>query len=227
VKLRIGVILVTLLAVSVVVMGVGYAGCGDGRGAGRGGLFGQLSEDQREAIHAKVGEMKDAGASREEIRDAVHEMLESWGIEVPEHPGRGRGEESRGERRHHPPFSDQLSEDQREAIHAMVKEMRGAGSSREEIRIAVRAMLTGWGVEVPERQGRGEHRGHRGEIFKQLTEEQRKAVHDRVREMRDADATPEEIHAAVREMLEGFGIELPEGENTRSATWGEIKSSYR
>jgi hypothetical protein len=120
----------------------------------------------------------------------------------------------------------------------MVKGMREAGATREEIRDAVHEKLTGWGIEIPEHPGRGECRGHRGEIFKQLTEEQRRAVHDLVREMREAEATREEVRAAVREMLESFGIELPdgeegasaldalEGENTESATWGEIKGTY-
>ena len=72
-----------------------------------------------------------------------------------------------------------------------------------------------------------------------MSEEQRKAVHDKVREMREAGTSREEIHAAIREMLEGFGIELPEsgagetspetlrGEDEESATWGEIKGSFK
>jgi Spy/CpxP family protein refolding chaperone len=237
-------ILVTLLAVTALAVTAGYAGRGDGQGRGQGhghgGLFDQLTEEQRDAIHEKVEEMREAGATREEIRSAVHEMLEGWGIEVPEHPGRGRGQgcEGEGEHRHHPPFHDQLSEEQIDELHGMVTEMREAGATREEIRAAVHEKLTGWGIEVPEHPGCGERRGHRGEIFKQLTEEQRKAIHDMVREMREAEATREEIRAAVREMLESFGVEIPEseegasaldafeGENTESATWGEIKGTY-
>jgi DNA-binding transcriptional regulator YhcF (GntR family) len=244
VKSRFGLILVTLLAVTVIAVAMGYAGrgegCGDGQGKGHGrghaGLFGQLTEEHREAIHEKIEEMREAGASREEIHAAVGEMMGSWGIEMPERPGR-EGRECDGEHRHRPPFLDQLSEEQAEALRAMVDEMKEAGASREEIRTAVHEMLEGWGIEIPE--GRGEHRGRRGEIFKQLTEEQRAAIRVKVEEMRKAEATREEIHAAIREMLEGFGIELPEGgegaaalealegENVESATWGKIKGEFK
>jgi hypothetical protein len=36
--------------------------------------------------------MREAGASREEVRDAVHALLESWGIEPPEKCGGEDGE---------------------------------------------------------------------------------------------------------------------------------------
>jgi hypothetical protein len=39
----------------------------------------ELTEDQRAAVQAKVEELKSAGASREEIREAVGEMFASWG----------------------------------------------------------------------------------------------------------------------------------------------------
>ncbi len=243
-KSRFGVILVTLLAVAVIAVAMGYAGPGEGCGGGQGnghgrghaGPLSQLTEEQKEAIHERMAEMREAGASREEIHAAVREMMGSWGIEPAERPGR-EGREGAGERRHHPPFLDQLSKEQADALHARVGEMREAGASREEIRAAVHEMLTGWGVEIPE--GRGEHRGRKGEIFKQLGEEQRAAIHDRVGEMREAGAAREEIRAAVRVMLEGFGVDLPEGAegtavldvleggNVESATWGEIKGSFK
>jgi hypothetical protein len=43
-----------------------------------------------------------------------------------------------------------------------------------------------------------------------LTEEQREAVHARMREMRESGASREETHATIREMLKGYGIELPD-----------------
>ena len=243
-KTRFSVILVTLLAVTVIAVAMGYAGrgegCGEGQGKGHGrghaGLFSQLTEEQREAVHETIEEMREAGASREEIHAAVREMMGSWGIEKPERPGRD-GRECDGEHRHRPPFLDQLSEEQAEALHTMVEEMREAGASHEEIRTAVHEMLEGWGIEIPE--GRGEHRGHRGEFFKQLTGEQRAAIRDMVEEMKKAEATREEIHAVVRGMLEDFGVELPEGgegtavldalegENVESATWGSIKGEFK
>lgn len=129
-------------------------GSGEGRGEGRGRrhhLMEQLSEEQRAEVHGLVTEMREAGASHEEIRAAVHEKLAGWGIEVPERPeGKGRGEgrgEGRGPRHE---LMDKLSEEQREAVHALVTEMREAEATREEIHAAVHALLESWGIELPE-----------------------------------------------------------------------------
>jgi DNA-binding transcriptional regulator YhcF (GntR family) len=234
------VILAALLSITVVAVAMGYAGRGEGSalgpGRGRAGFFDQLSEEQRDALHATVREMRDAGAAREEVHAAVRERLVGWGIELPEHPTRsgGRGD---GRRVHHPPFFDQLTGEQRHAIHELVVGMREAGASREEIRAAVHETLASWGIELPDMSG--ERRCHRREIFEQLSDEQRSAVHNRISEMREAGASREEVRAAVREMLEGFGIGLPESgagerspellesQNAKSATWGEIKGSFK
>ncbi len=54
-------------------------------------------------------------------------------------------------------------------------------------------------------------RGHGGRFEDRLSEEQREAIHAKIDEMREAGASPEETHDAVREMLEGYGITPPEG----------------
>lgn len=143
---RFSLILVIALALAVGVGAVAYAGRG-GSCEGRGGLRPALTEEQREAVHAKVEEMREAGASPEEIHAAVKVMLEGWGIEVPEDFGK------------HPPrhmIFSQLTAEQREAVHAKVEEMRKAGASREEIHAAVREMLEGFGVELPDAGQNGE-----------------------------------------------------------------------
>ena len=133
-----------------------------------------------------------------------------------------------------------LTEEQRAEVHEMVSEMREAGASCEEIRAAVRELLEGWGIEVPERP-EGGRCGHRHGLMEKLSEEQRDGVHALVGEMREAGASREEIRAAVRELLESFGIELPEeckGDDAQiqslispaegeSTTWGEIKGDFR
>jgi hypothetical protein len=90
----------------------------------------------------------------------------------------------------------------------MVMEMREAGAPREDIFEARRAMLEGYGIELPENWG--ERRGYGLNLHDSLTEEQQTALHEMVTEMREAGATREEIHEARREMLEGYGVELPE-----------------
>ena len=106
--------------------------------------------------------------------------------------------------------------------------MRSQGATREEIRTAVREMLEGWGIEVPERPGEGHPGGHShgrgrgGGFWADLTEEQREAIHEKREELRSQGATREEIHAAIREMLEGYGVELP---NHPGSTSGGTSSS--
>ena len=46
----------------------------------------ELTDEQREEIREIVVELKDNGASKEEIKEAVDSKLEEWGIEIPEKP---------------------------------------------------------------------------------------------------------------------------------------------
>ena len=45
-----------------------------------------LTDEQKEEIKTTVEELREAGASREEIREAVKKKLEEWNIELPEKP---------------------------------------------------------------------------------------------------------------------------------------------
>lgn len=143
----------------------------------------------------------------------------------------GRGGKCEG----HGPFGPVLTEEQRAEIHSMVTGMRDADASRKEIHAAVLEKMEGYGIEVPEDFKR-HHPRH--EIFSQLTQEQRETIHAKVRQMREAGASREEVRTAVREMLEGFGIDLPEigdhgspmplGESQgQGVRWGKIKDKFR
>jgi uncharacterized membrane protein len=58
-----------------------YAGeSGEGRRAGC--IGDQLTEEQREALSQLMQELKDAGATPEEIREAVQQFLEEQGIDT-------------------------------------------------------------------------------------------------------------------------------------------------
>ena len=107
-----------------------------------GGPFAQLTEDQRAAVQAKVQELKANGASHEDIRTAVGEMLQGYGIQPPEQrgPRPGLGWKLRA----------QLTEDQRTQIREMVQGMRASGASREDIHTAIRGKLREFGIQVPE-----------------------------------------------------------------------------
>ena len=119
---------------------------------------------------------------------------------------------------HHQWICDQLTDDQKEELHATVDAMREEGATRCEIHDAVREMAEGWGVEVPDPPFG--HQGLRG-IFDLLTEEQNAEVHEVVETMTAEGASPCEIHETVREMVEGYGIEIPErhGERHRHGGW--------
>jgi DNA-binding transcriptional regulator YhcF (GntR family) len=171
-----------------------------------------LTDEQREAIREKIKEMQSQGASREEIHAAVAEMLKGYGIEAPEDSAGPQGPGCFGP----PPggFWKDLTKEQREAVKEKIKEMRSQNASREEIHSAVTEMLKGYGIEVPA-DSAGPHGlsgfgpGPRG-FWKDLTKEQREAVQDKIKEMRSQNASREEIHSAVTEILKGYGIEVPE-----------------
>ncbi|MGB7062937.1 MAG: hypothetical protein WBF13_11375, partial [Candidatus Zixiibacteriota bacterium] len=111
-------------------------------------------------------------------------------------------------------FWANLTQEQREAVQEKTKEMRSQGATREEIRAAKAEMLKGYGIELPEKcrllGGSEGLRHNRGGFMANLTDEQREAVRVKTKEMRSQDATREETRPAVAELLQGYGIELPE-----------------
>ena len=247
---RLTLVLILVLAVAMLGTALTYAG---GRGTRRSGqhqgrglnLCADLTDEQQDAIREKVTELKEAGATREEIHTTVGEMLEGFGVELPEdwdqRPRRGDG-----------PFAN-LTEAQRNEIHQMVTDMKEAGASRAEIHETVGTMLQEFGVELPEDWG--QHQGRRPGGFRHLcadlTDEQRISIREMVMNMKESGATQAKIHAAVGEKLRGYGIELPETwsqyptvENAeteetapspkvsgttavQSTSWGEIKSRFK
>ncbi len=158
----------------------------------------QLTEEQQTELTDTVKQLRDEGKSRKEIRTAVDALLEKWGIEKPEHMG-GRIA--------HPPFMDQLTEEQQTELTDTVKQLRDEGKSREEIRAAVDALLEKWGIEKPDNPPR--HRVWR-EFAGQLTPEQRQQIHNKIKDMKAKEASREEIHKAVKALLLEFGVDLPE-----------------
>ena len=88
---NIGLILISVLFVSTISGGIiltTYAS--DDRGIGRFNRgacnFGDLSDVQREELKDMVQDMRENGASKEEIKDAFKMKSEEWNIEIPEKP---------------------------------------------------------------------------------------------------------------------------------------------
>ena len=97
-----------------------------------------------------------------------------------------KGVEARIHTKRHPL---ELTFAQRQAIDSKVKEMREAEANCSEIKSTINQMLKAFGVELLESR-----RGHKhGGFFSQLTEEQKLQVDDKVKEMREAGASRQEI----------------------------------
>ncbi|MCK4225118.1 MAG: T9SS type A sorting domain-containing protein [candidate division Zixibacteria bacterium] len=203
-----------LVGTSDPVLAWGY-GCGHhGKG-----FWTNLTEEQREAVQEKKEEMRSQGATREEIRAAVAELLEGYSVELPENWDRWHGPKGFGHR--HGGFWRNLTDEQRQALREKKEELRSQSATHEEIRAAVAEMLEGYGVELPEDwpgpHGRGGFGPGPGGFWEDLTKEQREAVREKIREMRSQDASREEIRAAIDEMLQEYGFDLPEKSESTSS----------
>jgi Spy/CpxP family protein refolding chaperone len=177
-------------------------------------LFNNLTSEQRKAIQDKIAEMRSQGASREETHAAINEMLKSYGIEVP-NDSIGLPPEPGRFGQHEGGFWGKLTEEQKAAVRAKMKEVKSNNASPEEMHTAIDEMLKSYGIEVPH-DSLGQPFGHgcfepgSGGFWGGLTKEQRQAIQAKTKEMRSQNATRDEIHAAVSEMLKGYGIDVPE-----------------
>jgi len=185
-------------------------GQGQGGPGGPGkGLGANLTEEQKTQLHAKIKEMRDAGAKPEEIKAAVAELFKGWGLEMPERGLRQGGQGQGGPGGPGKGLGANLTEEQKTQLHAKIKEMRDAGAKPEEIKAAVAELFKGWGLEMPERGlrqgGPGQGQGPLQGLLKDLTPEQRQQVMAKVKELRQNGATREEIKKAIEDMIKGFG----------------------
>ena len=122
--------------------------------------------------------------------------------------GHRRGPESKGVEARTPAKRHplELTSEQRQAIDTKVREMRAAEANRSEIKSTVNRMLEAFGVEPPESK-KGHKRG--GFFFDQLTEEQKLQIDGKVKEMREAGASRQEIRQQINATLIELGIEVP------------------
>jgi hypothetical protein len=172
----------------------------------------QLTEEQQKEVKSKLKELWEEGASREEIREAIHKMLEEYGVDFPAEGKGFRGERGPRHDRGFMKFGDQLTDEQKETIKEKVKTLRDEGASREEIHEKVTEMLKEYGVEVPEDFEGRERRPERGWMHfgDKLTDEQRSAIRNKVKSMHEKGDSREKIHEVVTSMLKEYGVEPPE-----------------
>ena len=157
----------------------------------------QLTDEQIAELDQLVADLRAGETERGEHHTAITEKLQEFGITLPENWNQTPGD-----------FASQfrLSEEQRGEIQELVEGMRGEDASREDIRAAVDAKYTEWGIERPQMPGHGA--GGPGDQVR-LSEEQRSELRSLVEGMRAEDASRDDIHAAVEALHTEWGIEVP------------------
>ncbi len=101
----------------------------------------ELTAEQRDDIRGVVEGLREADATRAEIRDAIREELADLGVGPPE--GLRRGHRHGGRCGF---FLMDLTEEQRDELQATVTGMREDDADRDAIHEAVKALLVEWGV---------------------------------------------------------------------------------
>ncbi len=155
---------------------------------------GNLTDEQKQIIKAKIEEMKRAGASQEEIKSAVKELIKNQGITLQN--------SNQSQRR---TWMDNLTDEQKKELKFTLEAMKNDGASWEEIRTVVKSMLKDWGITSSQRQ---DNQSQKRKLMSQLTEEQRQELKSTVAEMREAGISQEEIKAVVKKMLKKWGITM-------------------
>jgi len=155
-----------------------------------------LTDTQKAAVEQKIEEMKTAGATPQEIHDTIDEMLQQWGIQLPQPPSD----------RPAPPWMDNLTEQQRATLEQKIEEMRAAGASPQEIHSTIDDMLQECGIQVSQCSGDRPDPPWMGD----LTEQQKETLKQRIKELKAAGANPQEVRSAIDEMLQQWGIQVPQ-----------------
>ena len=155
----------------------------------------QLTDDQKEQIQALIQSLRESGAPRQEVGEAINAKLQEWGIELPASP---QGQE--------PPWMSQLTEEQKAELQQLLDSLRESGATPEETRDAINAKLQEWGIEAAERVDRGQRLPP---CMSQLDDEQKEQIQQLVESLRESGATQHQIRDAVRAQLQQWGIEVP------------------
>jgi uncharacterized protein (UPF0335 family) len=114
----------------------------------------ELSVGQKRQIIRTIIVLRKQGAEREEIRDAVVDLLIGYGVNLPDLTSEQRGE-IRNQTKN---FLEQdygfvfveLTEDQQQEIRQTVKQMKNEYASREQIKQAVIDLYVSYGGVIPE-----------------------------------------------------------------------------
>jgi hypothetical protein len=103
------------------------------------------------------------------------------------------------------PFFGNLTDAQKEELTATMNQLRENNATREEIRDAINAKLTEWGIEVPKEDPHPMPRW-----LQNLTADQKAELQNLMDELKDKGASHEEIRTQIDAKLQQWGIEIPE-----------------
>ena len=115
---------------------------------------------------------------------------------VPEPPGE----------RPAPPWMANLTDTQRAALKQKIQELKAASASPQEIHSAIDDMLQECGIQVSQCSGDRPDPPWMGD----LTEQQKETLKQRIKELKAAGANPQEVRSAIDEMLQQWGIQVPQ-----------------
>jgi len=171
-----------------------------------------FTDEQRQMLNDTINKLKVSGATREQIRDSVNELLTQWGISIPQQTGTPHPL---------PPWMANLTAQQIQTLNETTKSMEASGATREQIKTAVNELLTQWGIAIPEdtptrHPPQSWVTNQTGTQLPQppwmanLTDQQKQTLEETVNNMKASGATPEQIRNALNELLRQWGIEIPQ-----------------
>jgi len=167
-----------------------------------------LTIEQKREVFRKILELRKDGANREEIRDAVVDLLIDFGVDLPDLTSEQRAEiktkiKAMLEDKYGFVFIE-LTEEQKKEIKALIVNMKQDGSSKEEIRAAVKDLYESYGGVIPELNDVEKEEVHDwivnmletdyGLDLPNLTFEQRESIKNKKNEIR-------ELQKELREMF--------------------------
>ena len=113
-----------------------------------------LTDEQRQEIRQTVMDLRDSGATPEEIKESVKGLTEEMGIDIEENPC----------------VRMNLTEEQKDELRQTMKELRESGATPEEIKSEMRELLAEMGIDVEENPCMRPNRfGPRGFRYRQMS----------------------------------------------------------
>ncbi|MBU0517412.1 T9SS type A sorting domain-containing protein [bacterium] len=134
--------------------------------------------------------------------------------------GKGKNSDNTAMQKHRE-IMQSLTQEQRAEMHQTMYDLWLQGSTGMEIHDAMAKNMQGFGLELPDKPGKGSHKGMHakspfmplgfcnGPLANQLTAEQRVEMRTLMLNQWKAGAAPDEIHASVTGLLGKWGIEAP------------------